>query len=93
MKPHAAVTALLSGWLPFAGPALADTCTWVDKDGTVHFRDEPPGKGVAARRLKSLPEDPPRAERPAGAAYCFSTTTRPSLVETRYLLPSLHVAT
>jgi hypothetical protein len=26
-------------------------------------------------------------------AYCFSTTTRPSLVETRYLLPSLQVAT
>lgn len=66
MKPMVVVVALLSGPVLLAGPALADTYTWVDKDGTVHFQDEPPGKGITARRLQSPPEDPPRAERPAG---------------------------
>lgn len=66
MKPIVMVVALLFGWVPFAGPALADTYTWVDKDGTVHFQDEPPGNGIAAKRLQSFPEEPPRAEPRAG---------------------------
>jgi len=46
---------LLLASILHARPALADVYTWVDKDGTVHFQEEPPDPDTHARRL-ALPE-------------------------------------
>jgi glutaredoxin len=65
MKTDAGVLAVLLGGVLFASPALADIYTWVDKDGTVHFQEEPPAADVRARKVRTLPDEPPRTEPPA----------------------------
>lgn len=66
MRSEAGVVAVAFGLALLAGAARADVYTWVDKEGTVHFQEEPPGDGVTARRLRSPSEEPPRAEPPPG---------------------------
>jgi len=62
MRMGVGCVALLFGWAFFAGPALADVYTWVDKEGTVHFQDDPPATGKRAKKLPSLPVQQLRAE-------------------------------
>ena len=84
-----------------ASPALAWLLTGasIDAPGTVTAWN-PNGNGLVSAPTISggtihaagsvTRETDPRS---GAAAYCFSTTTRPSLVKTRYLPPSLQVAT
>lgn len=46
------------------GPALAQVYTWVDKDGTVHFGEEPPADGQRARTIELPEEEPASAQAP-----------------------------
>ena len=55
MKTGLGCITLLFGVL-FAHPALADIYTWIDKDGTVHFQDEPPATSQRAKKVEPLPE-------------------------------------
>ena len=67
MRMGVGCVALLLGWAFFAGPALAAVYVWVDKEGTVHYEDEPPAAGRRAKKLESLPVEPLPAE-PLSAA-------------------------
>ncbi len=85
MRTRVGCVALLFGYALFAGPALADIYTWVDKEGTVHFQDEPPATARGVRKLGSLPVQQPPAEPPRaetaheGAPPQKSVSERPSV--------------
>ena len=55
-RTHIAI-ALLAAAL-FTGSARAQVYSWVDKDGTVHFGEEPPTTGERARKLRLPPVEP-----------------------------------
>ncbi len=62
MKTRVGWAVLTLGVALLGGPALADVYTWVDKEGTVHFQDDPPATGRRVKKLESLPVEPSPAE-------------------------------
>jgi glutaredoxin len=79
------IVLLAAAALPGAAPAQA--YSWTDKDGTVHFGDEPPADGQKARRIDLAPDDPPpppaapaagAARSPAGEGTGRPPASRPS---------------
>lgn len=65
MKTPLPIAALLLGLALYAGPALAQVYTWVDKDGTVHYSAEPPPAGQPIGKVRSIEVEPSDAGPPA----------------------------
>jgi glutaredoxin len=57
MTTRHAISLALLGTALLAGPARAQVYRWVDKEGTVHFEQEPPATGQPARIIRLPAEE------------------------------------